>query len=173
MENMIKKIKLPINKNSCFKICYDFDIGKYVNGDIYIEFYFQNKRIFKCLTQIKYFIQLLLNMLNLCLKQDKLLECSFSQNLLYDYFICLKNDEFDNDNVNSKTLFDLSDNGYVTFLFWREGQTYIEVAEVKFDTVNGHYYKVDITQHLHKEYLIEWTNILTQLEQKIGSKLVK
>lgn len=168
---MTKKIKLSINKHSYLKICYDFNVKKYADGDAYVEFYFHNRKLFRRLTQLKYFVQLLLNLLNLCIKNTKALLTSANSNLTHQYMECLKNDNSCNNNINYKTLLDLDETGYLTFLFCQDNNLFIEVEKVSIDNRENYNYEMSIKQALHKDNAIEWVKILKTLDQLIGSQI--
>lgn len=172
----MKKIKLVIEKDSYFIIRYNFDIRKYINGDINVDFYFQNKRLFTYITQIKYFIELLLEMIKLLGKHDKILEKHCNQNLFDEYVSLLKGNITDKSNIESKTLLDLDNNGYIVFLYWQNEKCFIEIVKMNLDldmdgnVKDGNCYFI-LKYLLQEETLMDWIKILNQVYLEIGSKL--
>ena len=174
-------MKFYLNDRSYFQVQYDFDITKYINGDVEIVFFNDGNKLFSYETSLKYFVEELIVILESLLTREEVTKYSSATDISQNYINFLKA-ESDTDflNLQWKTFIDLSENGFMAFLFWEDSHFYCQVGKVdiikKF--VNSEYSEHDyenpvviIKQKLEEEVLNAWLQNLKEMDKKIGSKI--
>ena len=174
-------MKFYLNDRIYFEIKYDFDITKYINGDVEIIFFNDGNEIFSYETALKYFVEELIVILESLLMREDVTQYSSATDISQNYINFLKA-ESDTDflNLQWKTFIDLSENGFMAFLFWEDSCFYCQVGKVdiikKF--VNSEYSELDyknpvtiIKQKIEEEVLNTWLQKLKEIDKKIGSRI--
>lgn len=179
----MKKIKFIINDYSFFEIDYTFNISKYVNGDVQVKFWFQKKILYVYETQIKYFVELLNNLIDGLLTGDKKMECGLSENLTEEYVFDMFSETSREDNIQWKVLLDYQNNdenkgiGSLVFLFAQEGNFYIEFQNIDVKAFVAFPVRfapeLILRQKICIERIKEWKKIADEIGREIGSKIKK
>ena len=174
-------MKFYLNDRIYFEIKYDFDITKYINGDVEIIFFNDGNEIFSYETALKYFVEELIVILESLLMREDVTQYSSATDISQNYINFLKA-ESDTDflNLQWKTFIDLSENGFMGFLFWEDSGAYCQVGKVNIikKFVTSEYSELDyenpvviVKQKVEEEVLNAWLQNLKEMDKKIGSRI--